>query len=68
MYIYNNTMLHSSYSDMVQIKVVTKNKNTYFILSNFFQKLCCLCDDVDKYGKTMQATDYSEIPSYNKTN
>lgn len=53
---------------MVQIKVVTKNKNTYFILSNFFQKLCCLCDDVDKYGKTMQATDYSEIPSYNKTN
>ena len=54
---------------MVQIKIVAKNKNTYFIFSIFFfRKLCCLYDIVDKYDKTIHATDYNEIPSYNKTN
>jgi len=33
-------MLHSSKNEMVQIKVVAKYKNTYFIFSNFFSENC----------------------------
>ena len=35
-----------------------ENQNTHFMLCNFFfRKLCRLCDNVEKYGRTGQATD-----------
>jgi len=41
-------------------KSCRENQNTHFMFNNFFslsQKLCHLWDNVEKYGRTRQATD-----------
>ena len=42
---------------MFRTKVVEKNQNTHFSLSNFFRKLFRLSDNVEKYGTVGQVTD-----------
>jgi len=41
----------------VSDKTCTGNHNTHFFVSNVFQKVAPLCDNVEKYGGTGQATD-----------
>jgi len=41
---------------MFQTKVVRKSKYA-FHMYNFFQKLCCLWDSVEKYCRAGQVTD-----------
>jgi hypothetical protein len=43
----------------VSDKRCTENQNTHFVISNFFffQKTCCLLDNVEKYCRAGQATD-----------
>jgi hypothetical protein len=43
--------------EMLQTKVVEQIKNTHFMFSNFFRKSCRRWDNVEKYGRTRQATD-----------
>jgi len=43
---------------MFQTRVVKKNlKKTHFMFDNFFRKLCCLEDSVEKYCTAGQGTD-----------
>jgi hypothetical protein len=42
----------------VSDKLCRENRNTHYIFNNFFlKKSCCLWDNVEKYGRTTQATD-----------
>ena len=42
---------------MFQTKVVEKNQKIYFMVNNFFQKLCHVHDNMLKHQRTRQATD-----------
>jgi hypothetical protein len=42
---------------MFQTKFVEKSKQTFYVQQHFFRKLCCLGDNVEKYGRARVATD-----------
>jgi len=47
--------------EMLKTKLVEKIK-THILCSNFFQKLYCVWDNVEKYGTARHATDNNALP------
>jgi hypothetical protein len=56
-HIYSYDYISLNFSENVSDKSCTGNQNTLCKLNKFFRKSCLLCDDVEKYCRTRQATD-----------
>ena len=56
-YIYYNILLNSTQNEKCFSQICRENQNIRFTFSDFFPKLCCLWDNVEKYCTARQATD-----------
>jgi hypothetical protein len=59
--IYENISLNSFYNEKFSRPICRENQNINFIFNNFFRKSCRLWDNVEKYDRAGQATDYNII-------
>jgi len=48
----------------VSDKSCIRRQNTHFMVSTFFQRWCCLWNNMEKYGRTEQATDISMVHAF----
>ena len=60
-YIFYHILLKSSSNGKCVRKYHRDNQNTHFMFNNFFQNLCHLWDNVEKYCRDGQATDDSMV-------
>jgi hypothetical protein len=62
MYVFDNISLNSTYNEKRLRQSCRKHQNTHFMVNNFFsRKSCRLWDNVEKYSRARQATDYNII-------